>query len=285
MKALPILVISLLVNLLAAQQTANWIQCPLNGHYYTLTPPGTWESTEQWALANDSHLVTIRSQLEENWLLVTFSSPGSRHWIGLNDLASAGTWTWVSGEPANFLNWDGGEPNYFGVERRAELLDVGRWNNQSNWIRQGIAERRPHGAYSAFGTSCLGPSSSLPALSPSPGSTPAIGGTSTIHATGIVSQIAVVVFVLGLTNEWDGSGSAVYPLPMDLGLLGWPGCQQFVAIQDVHYTITTTGLASHEVSIPSYSFLVGMDFYAQAMVLYHPTGVAVTNGLRGHVGY
>ena len=49
--------------------------------------------------------------------------------------------------------------------------------------------------------------------------------------------------------------------------------------------ITATGQADYGIVIPNNLTLVGFTFYAQVFVLYLPTGVAVSNGLMGVVGY
>ena len=97
----------------------NWVENPSNGHWYALSAPGTWTDAENEALAVGGHLVTIRSQAEDNWLIQNFfqdfcpTSPGDIQgpWIGLSDEANEGTWVWSSGEPLLFSSWYPGEPN------------------------------------------------------------------------------------------------------------------------------------------------------------------------------
>jgi hypothetical protein len=68
------------------------------------------------AVANGGHLATITSAGENNFVfgLLPSSSPyaffigGSRN--------SSGVWSWVTGEPWSYTNWDVGEPNGIGTQ-------------------------------------------------------------------------------------------------------------------------------------------------------------------------
>ena len=83
-----------------------WKYCPLTGHYCRLTPwPMTWDAAENHARKQGGHLVTIRSQAENDWLCSRFSFY-TNLWIGLNDVASEGQYEWTSGEPSAWLNWN-----------------------------------------------------------------------------------------------------------------------------------------------------------------------------------
>ena len=51
-------------------------------------------------------------------------------WIGANDGAEEGTWTWISGAPFEFAAWLPNEPNNFNREDCAELhADMWQWND------------------------------------------------------------------------------------------------------------------------------------------------------------
>lgn len=53
-----------------------------------------------------------------------------RFWIGLNDLAEQGIWTWADGKPLTATAWKAGEPNNFGREGCVEnFTDTWQWND------------------------------------------------------------------------------------------------------------------------------------------------------------
>ena len=117
---------------------------PTNGHSYKAVP-----ANMDWLAAKDAaanmmlngvagHLVTFSDQAEVDWVLNNLAV--SRPWIGLfhnvnaPNYAEPGTgWEWVTGEPANFLNWAANEPNNIsgsgGAEDYAEMFGSGEWND------------------------------------------------------------------------------------------------------------------------------------------------------------
>lgn len=62
----------------------------------------------------------------------------TRMWIGLNDLASPGTWVWSNGSPLRYRAWTPGEPNAYGREGCVELF-ADRWT----WNDLDCAEKLP----------------------------------------------------------------------------------------------------------------------------------------------
>jgi hypothetical protein len=113
---------------------------PGNGHYYRAVLGNTdWDSARAAADADSylglaGHLVTIADQAELNFLLTLGVD---RPWIGLFQDTNAagysepsGGWTWVTGEPLNFVNWAAGEPNDNpSPENHAEMFATGVWND------------------------------------------------------------------------------------------------------------------------------------------------------------
>ena len=140
-------------------------------------------------------------------------------------------------------------------------------------------------SYSAFGTGCIGQGGLVPSLDGVVGESPRIGTTTRMRVTNLPPlQVTVPIFALGLSNT-VASGGTPYPLPFDFGVLGWTGCDQLVSLDSTTFAITTTGQADYSLVVPMSSTLPGFVFYAQVLALYHPTGVAVSNGLTGTVGY
>ena len=106
-----------------------------NGHAYYLLSGSTWTEAEAKAVTLGGHLVTINDADENAWVQSTFSGGGTRGlWIGLNDAASEGNFTWVSGDPSLYRNWYPGEPNNYGDEDYAYIgyptFADGTWNDQ-----------------------------------------------------------------------------------------------------------------------------------------------------------
>lgn len=137
------------------------------------------------------------------------------------------------------------------------------------------------GAYDQYGTGCPGPTGSTPTLEPVGGNTPRRGTTSFLRCANLPPTVTIPLFVVGFSDSWDPDG---YPLPVDLGILGWPGCQQLVSDEILYWEITTSGQADQPITIPA-GYPLGFTFYVQALVLYTPTGVALSNAVTGVVGY
>lgn len=108
-----------------------------NGHSYSFH--GT---RKPWAQArNDcavwgADLVTIDDSAEDTWLKQQVPS-GRASFIGYNDLAQEGTWTWADGTPSGYLNWRQYEPNNSGGVEHCAVNNVppvgsipgGGWND------------------------------------------------------------------------------------------------------------------------------------------------------------
>ena len=85
-----------------------------NGHLYYLLSATYWTNAEAQAISLGGHLVTINDAVENAWVLSTFGNYGgiSRNLqIGFTDEGQEGQWSWISGEPVTYVNWDGAEPN------------------------------------------------------------------------------------------------------------------------------------------------------------------------------
>ena len=87
---------------------------PANNHTYLLLAQDNWSGSEAEAVTLGGHLVTINDADENQWVFDTFSQDRNL-WIGLYQPAGSpepdGGWTWISGEPVEYLNWDVPEPN------------------------------------------------------------------------------------------------------------------------------------------------------------------------------
>lgn len=136
--------------------------------------------------------------------------------------------------------------------------------------------------FSPFGAGCSNSAGQTPVLGGV--APPKLGTLASIQVTNLPLAVTIPVFVYGLSNTVD-SGPPAYPLPLDLGLFGWPGCQQLISDDVLFFEITTTGQAQHSIFVPLNPALVGQHYYAQAFVLCTPSGIAVSNGVDGAIGY
>ena len=80
---------------------------PSNNHLYKAIDCTSWQDCENKAVAEGAHLVTIRNQGEQDWLVQTFGR-GFYYWIGLTDKVTEGNFKWISGETLTYTNWSPG---------------------------------------------------------------------------------------------------------------------------------------------------------------------------------
>ncbi|MCX7771093.1 MAG: CSLREA domain-containing protein, partial [Proteobacteria bacterium] len=115
---------------------------PGTGHWYepVYVPGGiTWDAAKVAAEAEGGYLATITSAEENNFVFGLVNDPAYFIEIygpyigGFQPAGSeepAGGWTWVTGEPWVYTNWNEGEPNnYLGIENALHLLSNVRWND------------------------------------------------------------------------------------------------------------------------------------------------------------
>ena len=195
-----------------------------------------------------------------------------------------------------FTNWASGQPDNGNTqpENAAQLLGANAgteawlWNDETesfaNIVRPLIeTPTLTPASYATFGSGCSGPTGVIPTLAGVSAEPPRLGSTSRIRVQNLPNSVTVPVFVLGSSNTMD-PGPPSYALPMDLAILGWPGCQQLVSDDVFDFAITTTGQADYAIAIPSNANLMGYEFHAQVLVLYSPAGVATSNGVTGTIG-
>lgn len=136
---------------------AGWTRNPINGHYYfLLTPAKDWVQSKELAELLGTRLVTIRSQVENDWLIQNFRVSDSDvnfvAWTGFTDEFQEGVWQWVSKEAVTFTRWYTGEPNNSkGGENSGSIYlsnrdgVLGYWNdlayNNITGVRGALLER------------------------------------------------------------------------------------------------------------------------------------------------
>lgn len=117
---------------------------PANGHKYFKTKVARWESAEKEAIEAGGHLVTIRSNSEEEWIRATFGM-NETFWIGLIRDKSTWTsnkWIWISGEKVTYQNWAINQPdNVGGYQNVARMFERNYWDDEWETSEHyGIAE-------------------------------------------------------------------------------------------------------------------------------------------------
>ena len=134
-------------------------------------------------------------------------------------------------------------------------------------------------SYEAFGASCAstGP---LPTLAAQSGSLPRTGSTLVTEITNLSTGARPFLF-MGLSNTfWNG-----IPLPLELSLLGLPGCHLLTSDDLVIPLLNASGTATLSLPIPLNPRFHGAEFYHQAIV-FSPTFqlTAVSNGAVATIG-
>lgn len=113
--------------------------CPVHwlehdGSCYWFSRSGlTWPEAERYCQLEDSHLVTINSREEQEF--IAQHSSLFHIWIGLTE--TDGAWKWVDGTDYrnSYKNWGVGQPNNWqghkdgADEDCAEVQEDGRWND------------------------------------------------------------------------------------------------------------------------------------------------------------
>ncbi|XP_034515224.1 C-type lectin domain family 4 member K isoform X4 [Ailuropoda melanoleuca] len=104
--------------------------------YYFSQIPKTWYSAQQFCMSRDSHLTSVASENEQEFLYKM--AGGLFYWIGLTKAGSEGDWYWVDNTPfdkdlsARF--WIPGEPNNFGSNEHCANIKASSlqsWNDAS----------------------------------------------------------------------------------------------------------------------------------------------------------
>ena len=126
------------------------------GSEYQLVLGGiSWGDANAAAVGSGWHLAVITSAAENAAVYNNLVLPAGGidywgYWIGgyqnpITEPVATNGWTWVTGEPWSYTNWNAFEPNDFygpGSEQVLEMIiGNGKWNDGGDWIAGYIAER------------------------------------------------------------------------------------------------------------------------------------------------
>ncbi|MBL8754314.1 MAG: hypothetical protein JNK15_13515 [Planctomycetes bacterium] len=140
----------------------------------------------------------------------------------------------------------------------------------------------PTATFDAFGVGCTG-SSGVPVLAAATGSRPALGTTFVTEVSNLPYGIAVLQ--IGFSNTLTSTN---VPLPLDLTILGMPGCNLLVDPLAAFVLSGPGSTASWSWALPGGQSLFGATFFAQAFSLdpaANAFGFAASNGGAGKLGY
>ena len=231
---------------------------PTNGHTYHLLESTTWTEAEAGAVLLGGHLATVRDQAENDWIWSNFSNWGGQDrdlWIGLNDVATEGTFVWSSGETSTFRYWAAGQPdNNGGYENYVHIgeLNTDEWNDMFD---AASASWSP-GYFGVVEVAGSSPHYEIQNL--------VAGRTATLSAS-YCEAGAAVYFAYSLT----GSGPTTTP---------YGDVQMSPPIKQIGPIFAdSAGYGSHSVFIPPWS--TGAVIYTQAGVLDSSSNVILTNAL------
>ena len=101
----------------------------------------TWAQAGQDCADLGGTLATINSASENATILALTGAQGcAGSWIGLNDTAAEGAWTWSSGAPFGFSNWAAEQPDNFEGSEHVVAMDAdGAWSDEAEAAMLGCA--------------------------------------------------------------------------------------------------------------------------------------------------
>ena len=108
------------------------------GHKYELYNESmTWESAKLFCEKKGGHLVTISDEKENEFVngmrCRNLSTDYQQSiWLGGSDTANEGTWSWITGEPFTYSNWEPNEPNGGTSQNYLQMYSSGNWDDVQN---------------------------------------------------------------------------------------------------------------------------------------------------------
>jgi hypothetical protein len=200
------------------------------------------------------------------------AAPGTWEWDGI-------AWTQVAttGQPTGA--WDG--KMAYDAARQRIVFFGGYPYNSELWAYAVLGG--PPASFTPFGQGCTGPAG-VPSLAAAAASLPRLGTTFQMVLGNLPNSPFSLPFGVISSNNvsWNGQ-----PLPLELSVIGMPGCQAFIS-PEISYTLSNVGgTANWSVTIPFAPPMIGTNFYVQGAVLapgVNPTGILLTNAGHGVVG-
>uniref|UniRef100_A0A8C6TAR9 C-type lectin domain-containing protein n=1 Tax=Neogobius melanostomus TaxID=47308 RepID=A0A8C6TAR9_9GOBI len=123
MSTMKLVVFTLLVGAIMAQDTVNW--AIFEGRFYAYVPKSLkWTDAQEFCLTLGGSLASIRSSQEDEF--VKALAEGRRAWIGYSDAQTEGAWLWIDSDPSTYYGWCPGEPSNAGGHQNCALIEFSR---------------------------------------------------------------------------------------------------------------------------------------------------------------
>lgn len=99
--------------------------------YLVCTTPRSYAASRDRCREHGAEMWIADGPAEATWVFAqALAVRRQDYWIGLDDIATEGTFVWADGAQRAYTNWNQGEPNNAGNEDCAQLrADTGRWND------------------------------------------------------------------------------------------------------------------------------------------------------------
>ncbi len=130
----------------------------------------------------------------------------------------------------------------------------------------------------SFGTGCAG-SAGTPVLAPLAGELPQIGWEYSVE----ISNGPLNGFAAGIVGTFETPLPGGLALPVDLGIIGMPGCTLYTGIQRQQGLVISGGSAQWTIDLPWDVSFLGFTFFQQAVVIdpgANALGLISTNALE-----
>uniref|UniRef100_A0A8C6T6Q5 C-type lectin domain-containing protein n=1 Tax=Neogobius melanostomus TaxID=47308 RepID=A0A8C6T6Q5_9GOBI len=120
MSTMKLVVFTLLVGAIMAQDTVNWAIFEGRSYAY-FSKSLKWTDAQEFCLTLGGSLASIRSSREDYF--VKALAEGHRAWIGYSDAQTEGAWLWIDSDPSTYSLWCPGEPKNAGGHQNCALID------------------------------------------------------------------------------------------------------------------------------------------------------------------
>ena len=202
---------------------------------------------------------------------------------GGRNLADTWEWngkSWVQIKPATSPSGRQQHAMAYDLARRRTVM-FGGWSPGPSADMWEYAIPSP-ATFTTFGTGCKG-SAGIPQLTAM--TQPVYGKTFTTTLSRLQTAPAAGPFIaVGMSNQQWGA----IKLPLDLGILGLPGCKLLVGADVTLPLKNSAGSARFDLAIPGKNpWLLGKNLYLQGLALdlkANPLGVALSNAGKATIG-